>query len=241
MKGENVDLNTERRRHRRFFCEAEISHDILTQNNIYKGKLYNFSKVGLYFESDQTIYPGEEIFIKFEERQGSYSDDFMTQLPFGVEIIWQNDLSESSFRYGYGANYIDMDDSLVKNLKTPQFYSDNSQKNNLDTEKDPREFPRRSYRKTLLLSYKNKKYKGEFMNISRGGVFIKTGIRLQVGKQIRILIPGSKIRKDNNLKGWIVRINDEGFGVKFDKSANTSWGYEVGPSRVSSPCSTGGR
>ena len=216
-----MDLNTERRRHRRFFCEADISHDILAQNNIYKGKLYNFSKVGLYFESDQTIFPGEEIFIKFEDQQDSSTDNFMTQLPFGVEIVWQNDLSESSFRYGYGANYIDINDSLVKSINNLQKEQGNSQNSNLDTEIDPREYPRRIYRKTLVLSYKSKNYKGEFKNISRGGVFIKTDIRFTVGKQIRIVVPGSKIRKDYNLKGWIVRINNEGFGVKFDSQSGS--------------------
>ena len=219
QKGENVDLNTERRRHRRFFCEADISHDILAQNNIYSGKLYNFSKVGLYFESDQTIFPGEEIFIKFEDQQDSSTDDFMAQLPFGVEIVWQNDLSEASFRYGYGANYIDINDSLVKSLKNLQIEQENSQKSNLSTEKDPREYPRRQYRRTLRLSYKNRNYKAEFKNISRGGVFIKTDIGFTVGKRIRIVISGNKIRKDYQLQGLIVRSNTEGFGAKFDNQS----------------------
>jgi Tfp pilus assembly protein PilZ len=215
-RGKIVDFSAERRRHRRFVYEAQLSHDILAHNNIYKGKLYNFSKVGLYFESDQTIFPGEEVFIKFEGQQESINQDVMAQLPFGVEIVWRKDLPDSSFRYGYGANYIDINDSLVKSLKILKTEQQNSQNRKLDAEKDPREYPRRLYRKTLLLSYKCKNYKAEFKDISRGGVFIKTDIRFTVGKQIRIAVPGSEFRKDYKLKGWIVRINTEGFGVKFD-------------------------
>ena len=215
-----MDSTIERRQHRRFVYEADISHDILAHNSIYRGKLYNFSKGGLYFESDQSIFPGEEVFIKFKEQQESIEDDIMTQLPFGVEIVWQNDLPDSSYRFGYGANYIDLNDSLVKSVKIPENKQKNRQNREPDAEKDPREYPRRLYRRSLILSYKSRNYKGEFKNISRGGVFIKSGIRFMVGKPIQIVIPGSKIRKDISLKGWIVRINGDGFGVKFDFRSN---------------------
>ncbi len=215
-----MDSSTERRQHRRFVYEAEISHDILAHNGIYKGKLHNISKDGLYFESDQAIFPGEEVFIKFEDQQDSISHDAMAQLPFGVEIVWQKDRSGSPFRYGYGAYFIDISDSLLKSLKIPVFEHEYRQDSNSEAEKDPREYPRRQYRKPLLLSYKNRKYKGEFKNISRGGVFIKTDIRFTVGNQIRIVVPGSKFRKNYKLKGWIVRINREGFGAKLENRSD---------------------
>jgi hypothetical protein len=95
-----VDLNRERRIYRRFVYEADISHDLLAHNHIYKGKLRNFSKDGLYFESDQSIFPGEEVFIKFQNQPDSINDDIVAQLPFGVKIVWQKDLLNSLFRFG---------------------------------------------------------------------------------------------------------------------------------------------
>lgn len=210
-------MYTERRKYIRFKYEADISHDLLTQTDIHNGKVYNFSKGGLYFVSSQAIYPGEEIFIKFEHQQDAINNDNLTQLPFGIKILWQKDQSDSSFRYGYGAQYIDNNDSLVKSIKIPGFEQINRPKNPLDTEKDPREYPRRLYRKSLILSYKNQSYKGQFANISRGGVFIKADTKFFVGKQIQIVIPGSEFRKNIKLKGWIVRRNADGFGVKFDR------------------------
>ena len=212
-----MDLNIERRNYRRFVYKAAITHDLLTHIDIYKGQLCNFSKGGLYFESDQAIIPGEEVFLKFKDQPDSINDDIMAQLPFGVEIVWQNDLPNSSFRYGYGAHYIDSNDSLVRNIKIPKIQQENLLNKNLAAEKDPREYPRKRYHKSLLLNYKSKKYRGAFKNISRGGVFIKTEIKFTVGKQIKMVFPGSKIRNNLKIKGWIVRINKEGFGVKFDR------------------------
>ena len=222
-----MDSNDERRNHRRFVYEADISHDLLAHNHVYKGKLFNFGKGGLYFESDQSIFPGEEVFIKFENQQDSISDGIMSQLPFGVEIVWQNDLSDSFFRFGYGAHYIDQNDSLVKSIKLPGIELKNMQNKNLETEKDPREYPRRQYHKSLLLSHQERNSRGEFKNISKGGVFIKTDIKFTVGKKIKIVIPGSKIRKNVYLKGLIVRINKEGFGVKFATGSDLEVGRDL--------------
>lgn len=222
-----MDSNDERRNHRRFVYEADISHDLLAHNHVYKGKLFNFGKDGLYFESDQSIFPGEEVFIKFENQQDPISDGIMSQLPFGVEIVWQNDLSDSFFRFGYGAHYIDQNDSLVKSIKLPGIELKNMQNKNLETEKDPREHPRRQYHKSLLLSHQERNSRGEFKNISKGGVFIKTDIKFTVGKKIKIVIPGSKIRKNVYLKGLIVRINKEGFGVKFATGSDLEVGGDL--------------
>jgi len=219
-----VDLNRERRIYRRFLYEADISHDLLAHKHIYKGRLRNFSKGGLYFESDQSIFPGEEVFLKFQNQPDSINDDIVAQLPFGVKIVWQNDLSDSLFRFGYGARYIDKNDSLVKSIKIPELEPQNLPQKALEAEKDPREYPRTPYHKSIRLNYKDKYYRAEFSNISRGGVFIKTDIQFPVGKPIKIAMPGSKIRHNFYLKGLIVRINTDGFGVKFEKSFD----HEVG-------------
>jgi Tfp pilus assembly protein PilZ len=113
----------------------------------------------------------------------------------------------------------------LESLKLLELSQENRQDNDLDSEKDPREYPRRAYHKQLILSYKNQKYKAELKNISRGGVFIKTGIQFKLGKQIRMAVPGSEIRKGYKLKGRVVRTDTEGFGVQFDDRSDrdTIW------------------
>jgi Tfp pilus assembly protein PilZ len=212
-----VDIYIERRKYRRFEYEADISHDLLTHQNIYAGKISNFSKGGLYFESDQTILPGEEIFIKLANPPDSSGDDFLPQLPFDVEIVWQKNLKTSSFRYGYGAQYLDSRDALVKSIETAEIEKPALTNNPAQGDEDPREYPRRAYNKPLIFDYKNQRYRSLVTNISRGGAFIKTQLKISVGKKIIIVFPGSKIRKKSKLKGLIVRRNAEGFAVKFDR------------------------
>jgi hypothetical protein len=115
----------------------------------------------------------------------------------------------------------------VKTIKIPELEPDSLQDKTVEAEKDPRAYPRTPYHKSIRLTYKDKYYRGEFSNISRGGVFIKTNIQFPVGKQIRIAMPGGKIRNNFYLKGLIVRINTDGFGVKFDKSFDHGVGSDL--------------
>jgi hypothetical protein len=96
-----VDIYIERRKFRRFKYEAIILHDLLTHQNIFAGKIVNFSKGGLYFESDQTIHPGEEIFLKLTKPADARGDDSLPQLPFVVKILWQKNLQASSLIKGW--------------------------------------------------------------------------------------------------------------------------------------------
>lgn len=211
-----MDRYSERRNHGRLIYEAEIAHDLPARNKVYEGRLYNFSKGGLYFESDQSIFPGEEVFIIFKDNPETTGDEIMFQLPFGVKIVWHISRPDSFFQYGYGAHYIDKNDSLEKSIKLQESELMQLQAENSAAEKDPREHPRRNFHKSYRLCYRNQNYNGEVKNISKGGVYIKTDIKLKVGKPIRIAISRSKIRRKSYLTGLIVRINTDGFGVKFD-------------------------
>ena len=99
-----MKLDTERRKHRRIKYEAVISHDVSNNGNIYPGKMFNFSKGGLYFESDQTIYPGEDIFVGLTIHAASPGKE--KQLLFEVKILWQEALEESARCCGYGGEFL---------------------------------------------------------------------------------------------------------------------------------------
>jgi Tfp pilus assembly protein PilZ len=212
-----VDIYIERRKFRRFKHEAIILHDLLTHQNIFAGKIVNFSKGGLYFESDQTIHPGEEIFLKLTKPADAPGDDSLPQLPFVVKILWHKSLPASSFRYGYGAQYLDPGDALVKNIESAETGKTDRKHHAAKDEEDPREYPRRTYNKPLVFDYKNQYYRSLVTDISHGGAFIRTKLKISLGRKVIIVIPGSKIRKKSKIKGWIVRRNPEGFAVKFDR------------------------
>ena len=58
-----MPIGIERREHERFPCETTILHDTSPPDFFYKGIMYNFSKTGLYFESNEDLLQGHEISI----------------------------------------------------------------------------------------------------------------------------------------------------------------------------------
>ena len=113
-----MKIDKERRRHQRFRYEALVSHDVSTDDNTHAGKMFNFCKGGLYFESDQNIYPGEDIFIGLANAADFPGKD--TQLVFEVKIIWYKELADSAFRYGFGGRFLNSYDSLDSLPETGQ-------------------------------------------------------------------------------------------------------------------------
>ena len=105
-----MELYTDIRDKKRFNCNTEISHDNLLPDVFYAAKMYNFSKGGLYFESDQHLYIGDyiNIRIKLPDRPSENH----TQHQFGVEILWRQEAQNSSFKYGYGSKFINPDQTL---------------------------------------------------------------------------------------------------------------------------------
>ena len=210
-----VDTNLERRKYKRFEYEAVISHDILSKKTVYSGKIYNFSKGGLYFESDEIIYPGEQVCLEIVSHPDP--SDSNVHLFYGVEITWQRQLQNSYLGYGFGARFVSPDHSMVKNMDVARFEKSSAPGKKLKSEKDPRQYTRRPYNKRLLFTYNQRPYKGLVTDISHGGAFIETGNRFALGRPINIVIPGSKIRDDATLKGWVIRLTPDGVGVRFER------------------------
>jgi Tfp pilus assembly protein PilZ len=210
-----MQIYTDLRDKRRFECEAEISHDNLLPGLFYAARMLNFSKGGLFFESHQSLYIGDYINIKIEYLLDSSTDD--VQHNFGVEILWRQDLQDSPFKYGYGAQYIDPNESLEKIFKVANLTNKRSQVNELNDKKDPRRYPRRPYNKSLPFTSKKRQYTGLITNLSRGGAFIETQNKFSVGQVITLMIPGYRKPQDIKLKASVVRLGVAGIGVIFDR------------------------
>ncbi len=82
---------------------------------------------------------------------------------------------------------------------------------------DPRQYPRKSFLKSVFFNYRNQQYKGLIKNISRGGVFIQTSAKFLFGQPIELLIPNIRIDKRRRVQGWIVHSSRSGIGVTFKR------------------------
>jgi hypothetical protein len=66
--------------------------------------MYNFSKKGLYFESDEDLLQGHEISISIKKPPQQFT--IKSQQNFTVKIMWYQELQGSSYLIGYGAKLI---------------------------------------------------------------------------------------------------------------------------------------
>ena len=209
-----MDSKFDQRKNKRLQYEALIWHDNLVPEIFYNAKMYNLSKKGVYFESDQVIYPGEDIFIGLKDPAKPIND---TKNRIHVEIKWRKDLQNTSFRFGYGAKLIHPIETLTKSIDKTKLRHPSSQGKVITRKEDPRKHLRKPYRQVIVFSSKGKNYKGFITNISRGGAFIMTKNKFYVGQLIQIVISGDKKKNDVKLKGWVVRLCPEGAGVRFDR------------------------
>ena len=80
---------------------------------------------------------------------------------------------------------------------------------------DLRRYARKPFRRATILACQNRYYAGLTKNICNGGVFIETRNRFARGQIITLVISHTKIEKGVMLKGEVVHLRREGFGVKF--------------------------
>ena len=196
-------MNPKPPRDLRFKYEADISHDILIPDIHYDGRIFNLSRAGIYFESNERVEPGDQISITVKKLDGS-------EIDFDVEITRRKKLPGAEYRFGYGAKSIEPKNSLVKVLNE-DFASDPI------NHRDSREYSRQIYNKPVRFKHENKIHNGWIKDISRGGIFIETRLCFPIGKIVVFTIPAKKTGKRIRIKGWIVRHSEAGFAVKFDR------------------------
>jgi hypothetical protein len=93
----------ENRLHRRFEHEAQIIvQSRRTRGDCFSGRMYNFSKDGLYIETDFAGKPGDEITIMVENPPYG-SGPYLHR----AEVKWSAELPDAMvfYRYGMGAQY----------------------------------------------------------------------------------------------------------------------------------------
>jgi Tfp pilus assembly protein PilZ len=192
--------NPENRDHARIKYKSPVTIENLKAGIIYQARMLNFSKHGLYFETDSLLDLGDEVFIGIE--YSPYADSQDTYECVRAKIMWRRELPTSFFKYGYGVKYsIDYDKQKLRN-------------DSLKIVEDQRKHARKRYSKRILFSSRNKILSGITKDISPSGVFIETRNRLDVGQTVTLVVP-----LKNNIKAKILSEviwdSPDGFGVKF--------------------------
>ncbi len=198
-----MNRHTERRTDLRHIYKAPISVQESNSIYIYRARMVNYSDKGMFIETDIALGEAADLIVGIEDSKfpsPTASPD--SPMFFRAKILWQKDLKDSIFNFGYGSKIISVADDQ-KTLDT-----------NSPVGKELRKHPRKSYQKQIYFTWKDQYSKGLINNISRGGVSIVTKDNLTVGQTIRFVIPGTKYDKRVMLKGEVVYTSMRGVGVK---------------------------
>jgi Tfp pilus assembly protein PilZ len=177
-----------------------VTVENLTAGTINKAKMLNFSATGLYFEADNLMQPGEEVFVgidnsPFASEQGLYEC-------YRVEIVWRKELKKSVYYYGYGAQHtIDHHQVNLEEGETKEW-------------KDIRRHQRKTYTKSVQFAADDRIFNGLIKNISSAGGFIEVDANISAGQSITFVLPLKKGQRAV-VRGEVIWSGPDGFGLKF--------------------------
>ena len=209
--------NSERRNNKRTEHKTAIALESLDLGTSMVATMCNYSKGGLYFETDAFISLGKEIFIGIPS--SPYSSKEKTYECHRVRVKWLKELHHSPYRYGYGVEHHDPVEcpagGIIVTETDEEDDKDETQQEVKESEMELRKHPRRSFSKPVYFSADNRYYQGLIRDISRGGLFIQIADNISMGNEIHLVIPDTKYDKDVMIKGKVVRSGPQGVAVKF--------------------------
>jgi Tfp pilus assembly protein PilZ len=179
--------------------------------------MYNYSKDGLYFESDTPLNPGEEIFIGIENSPYCSSPDVYEC--YHAIIRWRKNKTDSNYKFGYGVKFYNPDARPAEVQKMVSEPSD-LQPEDLKVNKEQRKHPRYPYGKSINYFSRSQRFEGVIKNICRSGAFIQSRHTFTVGEKLSVVLPFVKQREGAMVKGEVIWTDKSGFGVKFKKTKN---------------------
>ena len=195
-----MEKNLERRENARIDQISPLKIKSLNSGKIHNARMFNYSKNGLYFESDSVLQTGDQIYIGIQDSPYAASTGVLEY--YRAEIRWHKKLKDSFFQYGYGVEL--STGGSAKSSKKIQSKDNNYTK----------ESQKRPNRKTIKFTDQNRTYEGLIKDVSSSGIFFATEETFEEGQVLTFEIP-QKNGKKVKINGQIVWANDEGFGVIF--------------------------
>ena len=192
----------EKRLHKRMNRDTMVTLESLQTGVNEDTRMVNYSDNGLYFESDQFLQPGAEVFIEIENYLHDQTEPYVCH---HAKIIWGRKLKDTTYAFGYGAQYV----RLPNEQNSPETDSDQI--------KDLRKHPRKYIEKRVIFRIGKKYLNGMISDISLNGCFIENRAFLNVGQILGLAIPGTKFVGNNILTVEVVRLSPTGVGVIFKR------------------------
>jgi hypothetical protein len=191
------ERNTENRSDVRLQRAARIVLEDFEGGVMYEARMVNYSKKGIYFESDFYLVPGIEIFAGIND--SPFASESNVYECYRARIKWSKFLEDSVFDYGYG---IEIQSRVDRRKQTGK-------------SAESRRHVRKPCAIPTLIEDKKRHVRGEILDASQGGVFITCEEPVPVGQKVSVMIPLKKKQKLVVRIGEVVRSDSKGIGVKF--------------------------
>ena len=195
-----MNENLERRNSVRIEHISPLRIENIKSGEIYDARMFNYSKNGLYFETDSILHSGDQMRVQIQD--SPFASIPNTLEYYQAEIMWVKELKESYFKYGYG---IQLDDTCEKQ---------NPKITDLEKRTNPTKKRKNLLQNKIKITDQNRTYHGLIKDISPSGVFFEAEDSFEEGQILTFTI-SSKNGKDTALKGQIVWTDEDGAGVIF--------------------------
>lgn len=169
-----MDLNPENRDKTRFDHESPVT---LENSNIgiQRGvRMYNYSDLGLYLETDSRLEPETEVRIGISNSPFAAQPDKYES--YRGTVRWRKPLKRSAYYYGYGI----------------ALFRESSPDGSRSQHHSSRVHPRINVEIPVTYESAARTYKGMTQNVSSRGAFIKTREPVAVGQIVMVDIPLKK-------------------------------------------------
>ena len=183
---EQTSENIENRKNTRFNHTSSLQVKNLQSGKIHNAKMFNYSREGVYFESDSVLNPGMQVYIGIQNSPYASLPDVLEY--HRAEIMWRRKLKCSFYRFGYGVKLGSLDNKQT------------SKSNEIIKTKNSRIHPRKPYKQSTMFSTQNGIFEGTTKNISPTGVFVMSKKAFEVGQTLTLALQ-YKDGKDVKING----------------------------------------
>ena len=191
------------------------SNDTFDVASYNKAWILKVSQGNIWFLSNIALPQGKYAYLGLNMKG---SDAVFSPDGFHLVLIKRRTESDNpSYRFRYQARYVNANPALGKVARRLDFEKQALKNNSLPSQNDPRDHPRKSFRKMIFFRYKGNTYKGIITNLSRGGAFIETKNSLSFGQTIEIAIPEKYSKEDIKILGEVVRLEKNGVALNWTK------------------------
>jgi hypothetical protein len=220
-------FNTAQRQRKRIESDAVIcsvvSNEAFDVASYNKARVLRIYRGNIWFASNIALSKDRYVYLGFNMNE---SDPTFNYNKFQLVRIKTSSESQNPFhRYHYQASYINSKKPLSKISHKPNFENQGLKNLHLQTEKDPRNIPRKSCHQSIFFYFKNRRHKGIITNLSRKGAYIETKYKLFFDQKIEIDVPINHSSEGFRLMGEVVRLDLNGVGLKLNRIIDTRQSY----------------